>query len=115
MPAKMNAQEIPLIEEFLNYLRCERHFSPHTGKCYAADLHQFGQFLCRGPSGANGTAFTAGSPTFATRSIGGAATAVALAPVTTQIAIAPKELGDKFLAVDANIIRDFLGFLREQE
>jgi len=34
-----------LIEEFLNYLRFERHFSPHTAKCYAADLNQFCGFL----------------------------------------------------------------------
>ena len=34
-----------LIDEFLNYLRFERHFSPHTAKCYAADLRQFCEFL----------------------------------------------------------------------
>jgi site-specific recombinase XerD len=34
-----------LIEEFLNYLRFERHFSPHTAKCYAADLRQFCEYL----------------------------------------------------------------------
>ena len=33
--------EIPLISEFLNYLNFERHFSPHTAKCYSADLRQF--------------------------------------------------------------------------
>ena len=37
--------ENTLIDEFLNYLRVERHFSPHTAKCYAADLHQFCTFL----------------------------------------------------------------------
>lgn len=35
----------PLIDEFLNYLKFERHFSPHTAKCYAADLSQFCKFL----------------------------------------------------------------------
>ncbi len=35
----------PLIDEFLNYLRFERHFSPHTAKCYAADLAQFCAYL----------------------------------------------------------------------
>ena len=34
-----------LIDEFLNYLKFERHFSPHTAKCYAADLAQFCAFL----------------------------------------------------------------------
>lgn len=35
----------PVIEEFLNYLRFERHFSPHTAKCYSADLEQFCGFM----------------------------------------------------------------------
>ena len=34
----MNTKE--LFDEFLNYLRYERHFSPHTAKCYSADLKQ---------------------------------------------------------------------------
>ncbi|MCB9853799.1 MAG: site-specific integrase, partial [Phycisphaerales bacterium] len=46
------SHEHPLVSEFLNYLRYERHFSPHTGKCYAADLHQFSQFLLGGPEAA---------------------------------------------------------------
>ena len=37
--------ENPLISEFLNYLKFERHFSPHTAKCYSADLAQFCAFL----------------------------------------------------------------------
>ena len=37
--------ENPLVDEFLNYLKFERHFSPHTAKCYAADLAQFCAFL----------------------------------------------------------------------
>ena len=35
-----------LIQQFINYLRAERHFSPHTSKCYTADLQQFCQYLC---------------------------------------------------------------------
>lgn len=38
-------KENSLIEEFLNYLKFERHFSPHTAKCYSADLAQFCAFL----------------------------------------------------------------------
>lgn len=34
-----------LIEQFINYLRSERHFSSHTARCYAADLDQFRGFL----------------------------------------------------------------------
>lgn len=34
-----------LVEQFLSYLRYERHFSEHTAKCYGADLQQFCEFL----------------------------------------------------------------------
>lgn len=30
-----------LIQQFISYLEAERHFSPHTARCYAADLQQF--------------------------------------------------------------------------
>jgi integrase/recombinase XerC len=35
----------PLVQQFLDYLRLERHFSDYTLKSYGADLQQFGQFL----------------------------------------------------------------------
>ena len=35
----------PLIEQFLEYLRLERHFSPYTARCYGADLRQFAGYL----------------------------------------------------------------------
>ena len=34
-----------LIEQFIDYLRLERHFSPYTARCYGADLRQFTEFL----------------------------------------------------------------------
>jgi integrase/recombinase XerC len=37
--------QIPLIEQFGNYLRFERHFSPYTARCYGADLRQYAEFL----------------------------------------------------------------------
>lgn len=40
----MNTQE-SIIDQFINYLRAERHFSGHTARCYAADLEQFCGFL----------------------------------------------------------------------
>ena len=44
----------PLVRQFLEYLRLEKHFSDYTIKSYGADLIQFGQFLMgeigRGPS-----------------------------------------------------------------
>lgn len=36
----------PLVRQFLDYLKFERHFSDYTVKSYGADLIQFGQFLC---------------------------------------------------------------------
>lgn len=47
-------KEISLIDEFLNYLKFERHFSPHTAKCYAADLAQFCSFLVGDVAAAGG-------------------------------------------------------------
>jgi integrase/recombinase XerC len=35
----------PLVRQFLDYLRHEKHFSDYTVKSYGADLIQFGQFL----------------------------------------------------------------------
>jgi integrase/recombinase XerC len=43
----------PLVRQFLDYLKFEKHFSDYTVKSYGADLIQFGQYLCgdigRGP------------------------------------------------------------------
>ncbi len=35
----------PLVRQFLDYLKLERHFSDYTIKSYGADLIQFGQYL----------------------------------------------------------------------
>jgi integrase/recombinase XerC len=35
----------PLVQQFLDYLRLEKHFSDYTVKSYGADLIQYGQFL----------------------------------------------------------------------
>src|SRR5690242_8013377 len=35
----------PLVQQFLQYLKLEKHFSEYTVKSYGADLIQFGQFL----------------------------------------------------------------------
>ncbi|MCH7872818.1 MAG: site-specific integrase, partial [Planctomycetes bacterium] len=42
----MSAQK-SLITEFIHYLQYERYFSPHTAKCYTADLQQFCGYLCQ--------------------------------------------------------------------
>ncbi len=101
--------ENPLIEEFLNYLRYERHFSPHTAKCYAADLHQFCEFLVRAPGqkagGEAGEGYAAGGA-------GGGGTAVAVAPAVPAAAVESREL---LINVQTESVRDFLTFLKDQD
>ncbi len=111
-------QEHPLITDFLNYLRFERHFSPHTGKCYAADLHQFSQFLLGGATAAAGATATQRGPA----SPAGYASTPQPAPGGAMVAVAPSAtstqtdlLRQKLLGTDANQIRAFLAFLHERE
>lgn len=114
-PATMS-QEHPLVTDFLNYLRFERHFSPHTGKCYAADLYQFGQFLIGGAEAAARVSLparSAGHPGEAGH--GGAAGSFGHGAPTTMAANEVDVLRDKMLKVDANQIRAFLAFLHERE
>lgn len=40
-----NKQFSPMVQQFLDYLHLEKHFSDYTVKSYGADLIQFGQFL----------------------------------------------------------------------
>lgn len=40
-----------IIQEFISYLKFEKHFSEHTAKCYRADLEQFVTFLADAGSG----------------------------------------------------------------
>lgn len=41
----MAADLLPLVQRFVDYLRHERHFSPYTARCYAADLRQLIEYL----------------------------------------------------------------------
>ena len=111
------SQEHPLVTDFLNYLRFERHFSPHTGKCYAADLYQFSQFLLGGPEAAARVSLPSrgGAPGSYSmgRPVGSGGAAVAVAPAQTSQEVAL--LRDKMLKADSNQIRAFLSFLSERE
>lgn len=44
----MAAPSLPLVQQFVDHLRHERHFSPYTARCYAADLRQFVEHLGAG-------------------------------------------------------------------
>jgi len=115
-PAIMS-QEHALVTDFLNYLRHERHFSPHTGKCYAADLYQFTQFLIGGPEAAAAASAPHRNPapgaSFARKGQAGG-TAVAVAP-SPAVSCGDAELRERLLRVDPNQIRSFLTFLHERE
>ncbi|MBX3396366.1 MAG: tyrosine recombinase XerC [Phycisphaerae bacterium] len=107
------SHEHPLVTEFLNYLRYERHFSPHTGKCYAADLHQFSQFLIGGPE----AAVSAASPTprnasmMRSQAMGGSGGTVVATMTSTDV----ETIRQRLLSADANQVRAFLSFLTERE
>jgi integrase/recombinase XerC len=119
-PAIMS-QENPIVTDFLNYLRFERHFSPHTGKCYAADLHQFTLFLWGGPDAAASASIpsrTTPTTGFTPRpgvTAGGMAMATAPTATATQAGPDTEVVRQKLLAADANQIRAFLAFLHERE
>ena len=78
----------PLVQQFLNYLKLEKHFSDYTVKSYGADLIQFGQYL----AGEIGR------------------------PVTDAPAekVSPDELDKRHLAVEPLTVREFLAYLYGQ-
>jgi len=78
----------PLVQQFLNYLKLEKHFSDYTVKSYGADLIQFGQYL-------------AGD-------IGRPATEAPAAKVSME------ELDKRQLAVEPLLVREFLAYLYGQ-
>jgi integrase/recombinase XerC len=63
LPASQPAEKpfTPLVRQFLDYLRLEKHFSDYTVKSYGADLLQFAQFLA-GEIGPRARAATAEAP-----------------------------------------------------
>jgi integrase/recombinase XerC len=89
----MNQVIHPLVAAFTDYLRYEKHFSPHTLKSYTGDLAQFCQYL-----------LSANGDQDAPEGAGSAA-----------VAVAPPKLGQLLLKVNANTVRGFLAQLREQD
>lgn len=104
--------ENSLISEFLNYLNFERHFSPHTAKCYSADLTQFCAFLegelTRGSGGAGVTQPGFGSGPSGESGYGSAA------PSATAVAC-KTDLRQRLLELKADEVRRFLAYLADQE
>lgn len=78
----------PLVLQFLDYLKLERHFSDYTGKSYGADLVQFSQFVA-GQIGQAGANVEAGSVT-------------------------PEQLDERLIKCESLTIREFLAYLYGQ-
>ncbi len=105
--------ENPLIDEFLKYLRFERHFSPHTAKCYAADLAQFCAFLLGDLARAGGRqTFGYGSPVEANRAAVGAGSSAAGSGATAVLV--ESDMKQRLQDVDTEKVKTFLGFLGQQ-
>lgn len=108
--------ENPLIEEFLNYLKFERHFSPHTAKCYSADLSQFCSFLV-GDKAAASSGQTFGSSGRSTAAQAGAAIQSGHATPTTPTGtavLAASTVVPKLREVNPEQVKSFLAFLGTQ-
>ncbi len=81
---------VPLIQQFVDYLRYERHFSPYTARCYGADLRQFVEHLASQPSVAQDETFD---------------------PETQPTDAFIQRIEQKLTAADSMLIRGFLSYL----
>ncbi len=97
-----------LIDEFIEYLRAERHFSAHTARCYAADLEQFCAYLAdpqaarqASTNGNMGVQGTNGQPR-------------AGQPVQMPANLSAEELNRRLVAVDTDQARLFMSMLRDR-
>lgn len=82
------SEQASLIQQFINYLRAERHFSPHTSKCYGADLAQFvGHLSKNNGHGAHGGA---------------------------AAGLSGEDVNRRLLGVDTDVVREFMTNLRDK-
>jgi integrase/recombinase XerC len=95
-------KDCAIVQEFINYLQFEKHFSGHTAKCYGADLEQFSQFITGKLDGSAPSHRDSYQPSFESSS-GGAATAVA-----TEV-----DLSQTMLAIDVDTVRRYMAYLNE--
>lgn len=89
--------ECALINEFISYLKFEKHFSEHTAKCYGADLDQFCNYLVPDQSDHSDTSDWQGS------------TATALAVDTSA------QLKQEILSANVDTLRGYLADLSAKE
>ena len=104
--------ENPLIQEFLNYLKFERHFSPHTAKCYSADLAQFCAYLAGESNGAGVTQNTGIAQN--TGAMGSAAAVGGGSRAGTAV-LSTTDMKQRLLGLEPDDVRRFLMFLGQQD
>ena len=91
-----------IVQDFVSYLKFEKHFSEHTAKCYRADLVQFTSFLSDHKSDTHNDASQTSNPWESP-----AATATA---TQTQTAV---DIDAAIIAADVNTIRRYMAELGE--
>jgi integrase/recombinase XerC len=96
-----------IIQDFLNYLQFEKRFSPHTAKCYGADLIQFGEFITSHSEGASTATEAAGSSDVLGHGDSGTATAVAAHPKV--------DIDQLLASADVNSIRGYMAVLNDKQ
>ncbi len=101
-----------ITEDFLGYLKHEKHFSVHTAKCYGADLTQFVEFVVANSSegspeqgGLSHGEANPSNPWSAQR--GGTATAL-----QTQTETKVEQM---ILGIDVNAVRKYMANLNQQQ
>lgn len=95
-------KDCAITQEFLSYLKYEKHFSEHTAKCYGADLDQFLDFL-----GAGDQVNSEQDSGQWSQSDGGAAVAT---QTETQ-----KQVEQMVLHADVNTMRKYMARLNENQ
>lgn len=94
-----------LLQQFIQYLQAERHFSPHTARCYAADLQQFCSYVLGDTDGATAHSGSNGTNGKAHRS--GSA-------VVDPALLNHPQLNQRLLAMDTDQIREFMSYMRDR-
>ncbi len=98
------SDQASLVQQFINYLRAERHFSPHTAKCYAADLQQFCGYLCASDhprQDGNGDGD------------GHNGTTLVMAKLAPPPEVSGEELNRRLLLVETDHVRELMSQLRD--
>lgn len=105
-----------IIDQFINYLRYERHFSQYTARCYGADLRQYAEHL--GQKAQNQPQPQAAQPQVSSIPMMGIASLISTPQLHTEPSsqqpvteVTAEAIGQDMIKADAMVIRGFLTFL----